>query len=93
MLTAHGRLVFRVRRGRCQPAVGAVSQSGSVNLSAYPRKNPLGPLGAKAGHWQEYRVPGVTQQALNTHSCTLIWKAAKDAHIIHNEYIQIVTSV
>lgn len=73
--------------------VEAVSQSGSINLSTYPSKNPLGPLGAKAGYWYERRVPGVTQQALNTHSCTLIWKAAKYAHIIHNDYILIVTSV
>lgn len=42
--------------------VEAVSQSGSINLSTYPSKNPLGPLGAKAGYWYERRVPGVTQQ-------------------------------
>ena len=58
---------------RTVPATeGAVSQSGSINLSAYPSKNPLGPLGAKGGHWQECIGPGVTKQPLNTHSSTLI---------------------
>lgn len=53
---------------------GAVNQSGSINLSAEPskkKKRALKPLGSKSGHWQEHRVPGVSQQALNKHSRTL----------------------
>ena len=60
--SAHGhRLVFRVRRNQCQPQL-ASPKAQFVSISQ--QKNPLGPLGAKAGHWQERRGPGVTQQAL-----------------------------
>lgn len=67
---------------------GGVSQSSSINYSAYPhKKHPLGPPGAKAGQRQEHKRLGVSQQTRNTHSCTILWKTLHCACIIPSEGI------